>query len=278
MGVSRFSIPGSESALRQLGVETKACDLLDREAVSRLPDAESVVFMAGMKFGSTGCEPATWAMNSYLPGTIGDRFRGSRIVAFSTGNVYGLVPIERSSIESDPLQPVGEYAMSCLGRERILEHMSRTHGTPMAILRLNYACELRYGVLVDLAQKVWRNEPVDLAMGYFNTIWQGDANAMALAAFDHLACPPNLINLTGPDRLEVRQVCEELGRLMRRSPRFVGEPAATALLNNAERAFKSLGAPRVPVNQLIHWVAAWVMQDGAVLGKPTRFESRDGRF
>lgn len=278
IGVSRFSTTGSQEGLRQDGIETIPCDLLNENSVSQLPNAENVVFMAGMKFGSTGGESTTWAMNAYLPGLVCNRFRKSRMVAFSTGNVYGLASIERGSLETDSLNPLGEYAMSCLGRERILEHFSRVHQTPMAILRLNYACELRYGVLIDLAQKIWRDEPIDLAMGYFNILWQGDANAMALAAFDHLSSPPNTINLTGPERLEVRSVCEQLGRRMSRSPRFLGEPGKTALLSDATRALRCLGPTRIAADQLIEWAALWVMRGGALLGKPTRFESRDGRF
>src|SRR5262249_36751997 len=184
--------------------ETIRCDLLDRKQLDALPDVPNVLFMTGMKFGSTGNESLTWAMNTYLAGMVCEKFRGSRIVAFSTGNVYGLSPVVRGgSRESDPLQPLGEYAMSCVGRERMFEHFSRTQRMPMALLRLNYATELRYGVLVDVAQAVWAGQPIDLGMGNFNVIWQADANSMALQSFDHLASPPRILNLAGPELLSV---------------------------------------------------------------------------
>src|SRR5262249_52247745 len=182
---------GGEAALRAFGIETIRCDLLDEDEVARLPDVPNVIYLAGMKFGATGHEAATWAMNSYLPGVVCRKYRHSRIVAFSTGNVYGLTPVKGGgSREGDAPQPVGEYAMSCLGRERIFEHFSRRFNVPVALVRLNYACDLRYGVLVDLAQAVWAGETIDLSMGHFNTIWQGDANAMALRALEHVASPP----------------------------------------------------------------------------------------
>jgi nucleoside-diphosphate-sugar epimerase len=304
IGVSRFSSGGQED-LHAKGIETICCDLLDEEAVARLPDAGNVVYLAGMKFGTTGCEATTWAMNSYLPGVVCRRYRHSRIVAFSTGNVYGLTPVERGgSREEDTPAPVGEYAMSCLGRERIFEYFSRTFGTQAALLRLNYACDLRYGVLVDLARCVWARETIDLGMGYFNTIWQGDANAMALRAFDHVATPPWVVNVTGPELLSVRAVCERLGGLMNRPVRFAGTEGATALVSNARRGLDVLGPLRVgcgagfqaaddavqlagwapapqafgSANTLVEWVADWVLRRGRWLDKPTHFESRDGRF
>lgn len=278
IGVSRFT-EGGEHTLRERGIETIRCDLLDECQVARLPDAPLVICLAGKKFGSRGHEAETWALNSYLPAIVSKRFRTSRIVAFSTGNVYGLAPITSlGSQETDPLRPVGEYAMSCLGRERIFEYFCRSWGTPMALLRLNYACELRYGVLVDLAHRVWANEAVDLSMGYFNVLWQGDANAMALRALAHCATPPRIINLAGPERLSVRTVCEEFGRRMNRVPRFYGREAETALLNDARRGYQLVGRPSVDAEQLIAWVAEWVSHGGANLGKPTHFESRDGQF
>ena len=278
IGVSRFSA-GNREALESHGIETIACDLLDEAEVAKLPDAANVVFMAGMKFGSTGNESATWAMNSYLPGVACRKYNRSRIVAFSTGNVYGLAPVEGSgSREDDSPQPVGEYAMSCLGRERILEYFSRRLGIPMAIIRLNYACELRYGVLVDIAQRAWAGEPIELGMGYFNTIWQGDANALTLRAFDQLATPPWVVNVTGVYRLSVRAVGEQFGRLLGRPVRFARTESATALLSDARIGAERLGAPRVPVAQLITWVADWVARGEKSLGKPTHFGSRDGSF
>lgn len=278
VGVARFSA-GGEAAVRAHGVEAVRCDLLDPAAVARLPDAANVVFLAGRKFGSTGDEAATWAINAYLPGVVCERYRGSRIVALSTGNVYGLTPVARGgSREDDPPRPVGEYAMSGLGRERVFEHFSRAHATPVALVRLNYACDLRYGVLVDVARKVWAAQPVDLGMGYFNTVWQGDASAMALRALTHAASPPWVVNVTGPEVLSVRTVAERFGERMGRPARFSGTEADTALLSDARRGLDVLGPLRVGTDQLVEWVARWVMAGGRSLGKPTHFESRDGRF
>lgn len=279
IGVSRFSSADEEAKLQTHGVETIRRDLLDDDAVARLPDVANVVFMTGMKFGSTGNEALTWAMNAFLPGIICKKYRHSRIVAFSTGNVYGLVPVTSGgSRESDSPCPVGEYAMSCLGRERIFEHFSLTLGIPMTLIRLNYACELRYGVLVDLAQRVWRDEPIDLSMGYFNILWQGDANAMSLQAFDLASVPPAVVNLTGPEVLRVRDVAAQLGAHMAKMPRLIGTESPTALLSNAQPALARFDPPRVSADQLTRWAADWVMRGGSTLGKPTHFESREGRY
>jgi nucleoside-diphosphate-sugar epimerase len=279
IGAARFSAPDLEASLQAHGVETVRCDLLDPDQVAALPDAPNVLFMTGMKFGSTGQEALTWAMNCHLPALAAQRFRHSRIVAFSTGNVYGLTPVLLcGSRESDPLTPVGEYAMSCLGRERIFEHFSRTFGTPLALLRLNYAAELRYGVLVDIAQKVQSGQPIALDMGHLNAIWQGDANAMALCAFGHVASPPFVVNIAGPETLSVRRTAEEFGRLLGKAVRFEGSEAPDALLSNGQLGHQLFGYPRVGVRQLMEWTADWVKRSGATLGKPTHFESREGRF
>jgi nucleoside-diphosphate-sugar epimerase len=279
IGVARFSSGGMAERLQAHGVETVRCDLLDQAQLDRLPDAANVVFMTGMKFGATGQEALTWAMNSYLPGMVSQRYRHSRIVAFSTGNVYGLSPVTRGgSVESDPLQPVGEYALSCVGRERIFEYFSRTLGIPMAFLRLNYACELRYGVLVDLAQRVLAGEPIDLTMGNLNAIWQADANAMALCAFGHAASPPLVLNVAGPELLSVRRVVEEFGRQFGQPVHFRGGAAPHALLSNGQLAHRLFGYPRVSAGQIIRWIADWLRRGGPTLGKPTHFEVRDGRF
>ena len=279
IGVSRFSVPEQAGHLNTHGIETIRCDLLDEAAVAQLPEAPNVVYCAGMKFGATGNESLTWAMNTWLPSIVCRKFRRSRIVAFSSGNIYGLVPVSGGgSVETDSPQPVGEYAMSCLGRERMFEHFSRTLGIPTTIIRLNYACELRYGVLVDLARKIWTGQPVDLGMGWFNCLWQGDANALTLQSLALTATPPRVLNLTGPELLGVRTVAEKLGRLMNRPVSFTGAEADSALLNNAVQCFERLGPPRVSAGQLLGWVADWVMHGGPDLGKPTHFESRDGRF
>lgn len=279
IGVSRFSSPDQQRTLEAFGVETIRCDLLDESAIARLPDAPNVIFMAGRKFGSTGNEPLTWAMNAHVPALVCARYRRSRLVAFSTGNVYGLTRHGRAgSREEDPAAPVGEYAMSCLARERIFEYFSDTAGLPVAILRLNYATEMRYGVLVDLARRVSTREPVDVTMGYFNTIWQGDANAMALAALTHASTPASIVNLAGPEEVSVRSAATELARLLETDATFTGREADDALLSNGSRGWALLGHPRVDVERLIAWTADWTRRGGDHLGKPTQFESRAGRF
>jgi len=278
IGVARFSDGGQET-LAAHGIETIRCDLLNEDEAARLPEAPNVICMAGRKFGSTGDEPLTWAMNAYLPAIICRKYRHSRIVAFSTGNVYGLSPpASGGSRESDPLQPIGEYAMSCLARERLFAYFSRALNTPMAILRLNYACELRYGVLVDLAQRIVCGEPIDLAMGYFNVIWQGDANAMTLRALAHVSTPPWVVNMTGPETLSVRDVCIRLGELLGKPVHFSRSESTEALLSNASIGLERLGPPRVSAAELAEHVADWIARGGRTLGKPTHFESRDGKF
>ena len=277
--VARFSAPGLRRSLEAFGVETIECDLLDDEAVARLPEAPNVIFMAGRKFGSSGDEPLTWAMNAHVPAGACRRYQGSRIVAFSTGNVYGLTARGRGgSREDDVPAPVGEYAMSCLGRERLFQYFSRANRTPVALLRLNYAVEMRYGVLIDLASRVARGEPVDLSMGYVNVIWQGDANAMALAALAHTSSPALIVNIAGAEELSIRAVSEDLARRMGVVATFAGSEMPDALLSNGARGHELLGRPRVAIDRLLAWTADWVARGGEQFGKPTHFESRAGRF
>jgi nucleoside-diphosphate-sugar epimerase len=279
IGVARFSQPEHQAALESHGVETIRADLLDRAQLDALPDAPNVVYMPAMKFGATGQEALTWAMNCYLPGLSAERYKHSKIVAFSTGNVYGLTPVSGGgSREDSPLNPLGDYAMSCLGRERMFEHFSRSNGTPVSLIRLNYATEMRYGVLVDVAQKVFRGDEIDLAMGHLNAIWQTDANAMSLAAIAHAASPPYILNVAGPELLSVRKVAERFGQIMSKPPKFRGSEAPDALLSDGSRGMKLFGRPSVSADQLIDWIATWVSRGGASLGKPTKFESRDGKF
>jgi hypothetical protein len=279
IGVARFTNPSHQSDLEQLGIETIKADLLDPAQLSKLPDVPNIVYMPAMKFGSTGQESLTWAMNTYLAGTCAQRFAKSKIVAFSTGNVYGLSPVVAGgSTESASLNPVGDYAQSCVGRERLFEHFSRTLHIPTALIRLNYATELRYGVMVDMAQKVWSGATIDLSMGWFNAIWQGDANAMTLASFSHVASPPFVINVAGPELLRVRAVCEEFGRLMNKPPKFEGVESPDALLSNGQLGHQLFGCPRVPAATMLRWIAAWVISGGKSLGKPTHFEARDGKY
>lgn len=278
IAVSRFSAD-SDRALREQGIDTVRCDLLNESEVMNLPDAENVVYMPARKFGSSGDEAFTWAINCYLPTLVCKKYRRAKIVAFSTGNVYPLVPIRSGGCrEENAPNPVGEYGMSALGRERIFDYFARTRGIPVSIIRLNYACDLRYGVLVDLAQKVFHEQPVDLTMGHFNTIWQGDANAQTLRAFDFTAVPPRVFNVTGPETLSVRDVCTRFGELLKKTPHFTGSEADTALLSNAQHSIQQLGPLTVPTEQLIAWVANWVQHGGRLLNKPTHFETRDGRF
>lgn len=279
IAVSRFSSPDAESALRLAHVETVRCDLADHRAVAALPEAPLVVFMAGQKFGTMDAPGTTWMMNTVVPAYAAERYAGSRIVAFSTGNVYPLTAVSAGGAREDhPLAPVGEYAASCLGRERVLDCTSRRDGTPMAIVRLNYAVELRYGVLVDIVRAVLRGDAVDLRMGYVNVIWQGDANARALQCFAHAASPPFVINVTGPETLSVRDLAEHAGRLLGKAPRLEGEEARDALLSDARRSVELFGPPAVSVGQMMAWIVDWLQRGGRVLDKPTHFEERRGAF
>ena len=279
IGVSRFSSDANRRLLEEAGIETVSADLLDEDTLPRLPDAPNVIHMAARKFGSTGDEAPTWAMNAYLPARVAERFKHSRIVAFSSGNVYPLSPIARGgSMEGSALEPVGEYAMSAVARERLLTYMSKTHGTPMAILRLNYAVETRYGVLLDIGTRVFERKPIDLGMGCANVIWQGDANSICLRSFAHCASPPFVLNLTGPETLSVRWIAARFGEILGVQPVFEGEERTTALLNNAARSFRLFGYPTVSVDELVEWTAHWIGSGGPTLGKPTHFEARDGKF
>lgn len=279
IAVSRFSDPAVAPALHAAGVETVHCDLTDRAAVAALPDAPNVIFMAGQKFGTAAAPSHTWAMNALVPVVAAERYRGARLVAFSTGNVYPLTSVaQRGSRESDAPAPVGEYAMSCLARERLLEYVSLREGTRVAIVRLNYAVELRYGVLADLAVRVRDGVPVPLAMGAVNVIWQGDAAARALACLPLAATPPLVVNVTGPEVLSVRALATRLGERLGRTPVFEGTQAPDALLANTERARALFGAPETSLDWMLDAVAGWVARGGRLLGKPTHFERRDGRF
>lgn len=278
-GAARFSEPGVRDFLERSGVQTIAADLLDPASLQSLPDAPNVIFMAGRKFGSSGQAHLTWAMNTFLPGLVAERFRNSRFVVFSSGNVYPFVPAQGGGAteETNPA-PVGEYAISALGRERMFEYFSSRHGTPVTILRLNYAIDLRYGVLLDVGVKVFNRQPVDVTMGHVNIIWQGDANSVCLRSFPLCQSPPAVLNLTGPDTLAVRSIASRFGKIFGIEPVIEGVEAETALLNNASRCHKLLGRPAVPVDQMIEWVAAWIAMGGNTLNKPTHFETRDGKF
>jgi len=275
--VSRFSDESAEGQLQGAGIETIRADLLDFNQLTRLPDAENVIFMAGRKFGSTGAAHLTWVSNAYLPARVAERYRDARIVAFSSGNVYPFVPVASGGATEEAVpEPVGEYAQSVLARERMFEFFSARHGTPVCLLRLNYAVELRYGVLRDIGAKVFEGRPVNA--GAVNVIWQGDANSVCLRSFALCTSPPALLNVTGLETLSVHDVAGRFGRLFGREPVFEGVEADTALLNNAARCHALFGAPTVTAETAIGWTAEWIMAGGTGWNKPTHFETRDGRF
>ena len=279
IGVARFSRPELPQWLRKHGVEPLAADLLDPTKVAELPKAANVIVMTALKFGSSGRPGDTWAVNCWLPAKICERYADSRIVGFSTGNVYPLTPIAHGgSTESDPLLPVGEYAASCVGRERLYEYFSRTSNTRLAIVRLNYACELRYGVLVDLARQVQAGEPIDLSMGAVNVIWQGDANAMTLQSLARAWSPPFVVNVAGPETLSVRRICQHFGELLDKQPNFTGSEGSEALLSSGQLGHQLFGYPRVGIRQLCQWIAQWLKSGQPLLDKPTKFQVKDGMF
>ena len=279
IAVARFSDPQIRSDLEKAGIETITCDLLKPGAMASLPNVENVIFMAARKVGTSGSEHLTWAMNTFLPGLVAERYRESRIVAFSTGNVYGLQPISSGgATEVTPIAPVGEYAQSALGRERMFEYGSSQWKTPVALLRLNYAVELRYGVLVDVALKVFNRDAVDLQMGYVNVIWQRDANSQCLRSFAHCQSPPLVLNITGPETLSVREIAEEFGRRFAIQPIFSGNESHVAILSNAAKSTSLFGPPSVCPDHLIKWIAQWIANQGAILNRPTHFEVQDGKF
>lgn len=279
VAVSRFGDPAVAEGLERVGIETVCCDLMADGALDALPDAANVIHMVGHKFGTTGSEALTWAVNAYLPGRVAQRFHKSRIVVFSSGNVYPLTSvIEGNCTEAMRPAPVGEYAQSVLGRERIFTFFAERHAVQSVLLRLNYAVEMRYGVLLDIAHKVWVGDPIDVRMGHVNVIWQGDANAYALRALALARVPPYVLNVTGPETLSVRSVAQRFGELLGRIPVFHGTEAPDALLSNAQHAFSLMGYPQVTTGKVIEWVAQWVVAGGPVHAKPTKFQVRDGRF
>ncbi len=279
IAVSRFGSPEAQRELRDAGVETLSCDLLDPEAVQGLPLVENVLFLAGRKFGSAGDPDLTWAMNTMVPAQVAQRFRESRIVVFSTGNVYPFVtPVQGGCVESDAPAPLGEYAQSCLGRERIFEYFSKKFRTPCLIFRLNYAIDLRYGVLVDIARHVYNGEPVDLSVPAVNVLWQGDANSYAMRSLELCATPARILNVTGPETLQVRRVADFFARRLNRGLLTEGDSRDIALLNNAGACHAALGYPSVSADELMEAVAVWIESGGASLNKATKFQVTDGKF
>jgi uncharacterized protein YbjT (DUF2867 family) len=277
--VARFSNVGLIGQLKQQGIEPIEADLLDPAAIASLPAAKNVILMTGYKFGASGDPAKTWAVNTLLPAYVAANLKHRRLVAFSTGCVYPFVPIALGGATEDyPLTPPGEYANSCVGRERAIEWEASRNGTKALLLRLNYAIDCRYGVLHDIASAVLAGSPVDLTTGYVNVIWQGDANAIALRALRHCADPAIGLNITGPETLPVQWLAEELGRRFGKTPVFRGEPAPTAWLNNAAKAFGLMGYPKVALAPMLDWVADWVGREMPSLNKPTGFEVRDGAY
>lgn len=278
-GVSRFSRAEVRRELEELGIRTIACDLVDATQVASLPHAANVLYLAGQKFGTDSAPGLTWIQNTVVPAIVAQRFRESRIVVFSTGCVYPFVSTAGSGAkENEPVAFLGEYASTCIGRERIFTHYSQQFGTPQLIYRLNYAVELRYGVLVDIALKVHRGEAVDVTMGSLNCIWQGDACARAIQCLAHTASPPKMLNITGPEKLSIRTLAEEFGRLFGRPPILTGEEAPTAWLADASESIRLFGPPVVPVSRMVKLIAEYVSRGGRLLGKPTHFEARGGKF
>ena len=279
IAVSRFSSPAQRDALLKAGVEVHPADLADPAALAEVPDAPNVIYLVGRKFGTHGDPWTTWAVNTYLPARVAERFAGARIVAFSTGNVYPLTPVNSGGAdELTPADPVGEYAQSCLGRERLLQYASITSATPMSILRLNYAIDLRYGVLHDIASAVFVGEPVDVTMGCVNVLWQGDVNAITLRSLRHCASPPDVLNVTGPETVSVRWLAAECARRLSREAVVSGTEAPTALLSNAARCMARFGYPSVSLAEMLDWTCRWVAAGGPSHGKPTHFEQRAGAF
>jgi hypothetical protein len=280
LAVARFSNASLSDQLEAQGIETITCDLLETSALLKLPDIPNVIFMAARKFETSGSEHLTWSMNTFLPGLVAERYRKSRIVAFSTGNVYPLRSVsEGGATESTSVGPVGEYAQSALGRERMFESGSARWGTRVTLLRLNYAVELRYGVLVDIGRAVFEHRPISLSMPYVNVIWQRDANSWCLRSFSHCQSPPFVLNITGPETLSVRDVAMAFGQHFGIEPVFGPEAeGSTALLNNAEKAGTLFGPPTVNPAEMIELIASWVRDGGVTLNKPTHFQTRDGKF
>jgi nucleoside-diphosphate-sugar epimerase len=279
IGVDRQISPDHLESFKKMGIQTIQGDLLNTGFIKSLPQVKNVFFLAGMKFGAVDNLPLTWAINSYLPAIIAEQFKDSVIAAFSTGCVYPLVPVKSGgSLETDSPEAIGEYAQSCLGRERMFEYGSMRNKTKTTLIRLNYSVEMRYGVLVDIATKVKNKIPVDLSMGFFNVIWQGDVNDAVLRSIEYAASPAKIINLTGPEILSVKEVANEFGKYMGIKPEFINSEAETALLSNASEAHKLFGKPKVPVNIVIKWISGWMMEEHRLLGKPTHFEVRDGKY
>ncbi|MEW6158349.1 MAG: NAD-dependent epimerase/dehydratase family protein [Verrucomicrobiota bacterium] len=279
IAVSRFSDPAARHWLEEREVRTLSADLLERKQVENLPESANVIYLVGFKFGTAEVPFLTWAMNTLVPANVAERYASARIVALSTGNVYGLAAVARGgSVESDPLAPLGEYPNAAVARERLFQYFAQKNRSALVLLRLNYAVELRYGVLVDIATKIWNRIPIDLSMGYLNCIWQGDANEFILRSLDLAAVEAPVFNLTGPEILSVRTLAGALAERLGRAPEFEGAEADTALLNNPKRLCQWLGEPPTPLDRILDWTAHWIKSGRRLLNKPTHFEVRDGKY
>lgn len=279
IAVSRFSDPIATELLHKHQVETISCDLLDTVQLRALPETENVIYMAGRKFGTDGSEWKTWAMNATLPAFVAEKFQGSNIVVFSSGNIYPIVPLSSGGCsEEDPVGPVGEYTMSCLARERAFEYAANHYGTNIFIYRLNFAVDLRYGVLYDMADKIMRGEPISIATPVLNCIWQGSANEIAIRGLLHASSPAKIMNVTGPETISIQKAANLLGSVLGKEPIFEGEPGNDAYLNDSAEAMETFGYPSVSIRTLIRWQAEWILDGGRALGKPTHFEERKGSY
>ncbi len=279
IGVSRFSDPKSRAELEAAGVETIACDLLDDEQLQALPYAKNIIYLAGNKFGTTGKEGFTWAMNAYLPGRVAEKYKNSNIVAFSSGNVLPFVKVTAGGVSEETTpEPVGEYAQSCLGRERVFEYFAQKNNTPILIYRLNYAVDFRYGVLMEIAKSVLEGKEIDLRTENVNVIWQGDANEIAIRSLLHCEAPAKMLNVTGPETLSIKWVAQQFGKIFGAEPKFIYEAQGSALLNNASECHRLFGYPSVTIREIIDITATWLQQGGEELGKATHFQERGGKF
>lgn len=277
--VSRFSDSAARSLLEEHGIRLISHDLLDLEALDRLPEVPNIIYMAGRKFGTDGREWETWAMNATLPAFVAEKFKKSRIVVFSSGNLYPMVPLSSGGCtEEDRPAPIGEYAMSCLARERAFEYAANRYGTPVFFYRLNFAVDLRYGVLYDMAEKILSSTPISVTTPVLNCIWQGTANEIALRGLLHASAPANIVNVTGPEMLSVRKTARKLAKLLGKEAIFEGEEGNDAYLNNAGKSIQLFGYPSVSADTLIEWQVQWLHNGGRGLGKPTHFEERKGNY
>jgi nucleoside-diphosphate-sugar epimerase len=279
IAISRFREEGLQQQLNKKGIHTINADLLNDAELQSLPEAENVLYMAGMKFGTKDNAALTWAMNAYLPGRVAQKYRSSRIVVFSSGNVYPMAPVYHGGLtESQAPEPTGEYAQSVLGRERMFQYFASINNTPLLIYRLNFAVDVTYGVLVEVATSVMEDREIDLSMGHFNVIWQGDANEIALRSLHHCSVPSKILNVTGPETISLRWCAEEFGRLLGKKPVFENEEQPTSYLNNAAESFRLFGYPRTTLKQMMELLAAWIATGGKKVNKPTHFQERKGKY